>query len=134
MKVSVSQDTKYFCITEAVALYLQKYVTYRKRKIFFGKQTIDELAELMKKHKNEKFLLHWRSIAPQTQMLKSSLTQTFRLREVNPHTLLTNRGPSRENGGYWKSEHIAILGKRRQLVHHWQGPINRTSNNPVFVV
>src|SRR5882724_1082023 len=35
MKVSVSQDTKYFCITEAVALYLQKFILYRKRKVFF---------------------------------------------------------------------------------------------------
>jgi uroporphyrinogen-III synthase len=48
---------KYFCISEAVALYLQKYVAYRKRKIFFGKQTIDDLVEVMKKHKTEKFLL-----------------------------------------------------------------------------
>ena len=34
MKISVSQDTKYFCITEAVALYLQKFILYRKRKVF----------------------------------------------------------------------------------------------------
>ena len=36
MKVSVSQETKYFCITEAVALYLQKFILYRKRKVFYG--------------------------------------------------------------------------------------------------
>src|SRR2546421_8848030 len=36
MKVSISQDTKYFCITEAVALYLQKIILYRKRKVFYG--------------------------------------------------------------------------------------------------
>ena len=36
MKVSVSQDAKYFCITEAVALYLQKFILYRKRKVFYG--------------------------------------------------------------------------------------------------
>ena len=36
LKVSVSQDTKYFCITEAVALYLQKFILYRKRKVFYG--------------------------------------------------------------------------------------------------
>ncbi|MBM3455221.1 MAG: uroporphyrinogen-III synthase, partial [Bacteroidetes bacterium] len=47
-RFEVPDTMKYFCITEAVALYLQKYVTYRKRKIFFGKQTIDELAEIMK--------------------------------------------------------------------------------------
>src|SRR4030095_4555880 len=36
MKISISQDTKYFCITEAVALYLQKFILYRKRKVFYG--------------------------------------------------------------------------------------------------
>ncbi len=56
-RFEVPDTMKYFCISEAVALYLQKYVTYRKRKIFFGKQTIDDLVEVMKKHKTEKFLL-----------------------------------------------------------------------------
>ncbi|WP_301340429.1 uroporphyrinogen-III synthase, partial [Salmonella enterica] len=36
MKVTIGQDTKYFCITEAVALYLQKFILYRKRKVFYG--------------------------------------------------------------------------------------------------
>ena len=76
MKVSIGQDTKYFCITEAVALYLQKYVTYRKRKIFFGKQTIDELAELMKKHKNEKFLL------PCTDILRDNIPLTLEQQNI----------------------------------------------------
>jgi len=70
-RFEVPDTTKYFCITEAVALYLQKYVTYRKRKIFFGKQTIDELAELMKKHKNEKFLL------PCTDILRYNIPLTL---------------------------------------------------------
>ena len=56
-RFEVPDSMKYFCISEAVALYLQKYVAYRKRKIFFGKQTIDDLVEVMKKHKTEKFLL-----------------------------------------------------------------------------
>jgi uroporphyrinogen-III synthase len=56
-RFEVPDTMKYFCISEAVALYLQKYVTYRKRKIFFGKQTIEDLVEVMKKHKTEKFLL-----------------------------------------------------------------------------
>ena len=57
MRFEVPDTMKYFCISEAVAYYLQKYVTYRKRKIFFGKQTIEDLVEVMKKHKSEKFLL-----------------------------------------------------------------------------
>ncbi len=57
-KVSVSQDTKYFCITEAVALYLQKFILYRKRKVFFGTDgTNKSLFEVIHKHKeNIKFL------------------------------------------------------------------------------
>ena len=58
MKVSVSQDTKYFCITEAVALYLQKFILYRKRKVFYGADgTNKSMFEVINKHKiNEKFL------------------------------------------------------------------------------
>jgi uroporphyrinogen-III synthase len=58
MKVNVSQDTKYFCITEAVALYLQKFILYRKRKVFFGADgTNKSLFDVINKHKeNEKFL------------------------------------------------------------------------------
>lgn len=58
LKVNVSQDTKYFCITEAVALYLQKFILYRKRKVFYGADgTNKSLFEVFNKHKNnEKFL------------------------------------------------------------------------------
>lgn len=58
MKVSISQDTKYFCITEAVALYLQKFILYRKRKVFYGADGLNRsLFEVINKHKdNEKFL------------------------------------------------------------------------------
>lgn len=58
LKVNVSQDTKYFCITEAVALYLQKFIQYRKRKVFFGSDgTNKSFFEAINKHKNnEKFL------------------------------------------------------------------------------
>ncbi|MEO6254988.1 MAG: uroporphyrinogen-III synthase [Ferruginibacter sp.] len=58
MKVCVSQETKYFCITEAVALYLQKFILYRKRKVFYGADgTNKSLFDVINKHKdNEKFL------------------------------------------------------------------------------
>jgi uroporphyrinogen-III synthase len=58
MKISVSQDTKYFCIAEAVALYLQKFILYRKRKVFYGADgTNKSLFDVINKHKdNEKFL------------------------------------------------------------------------------
>jgi uroporphyrinogen-III synthase len=58
VKVNISQDTKYFCITEAVALYLQKFILYRKRKVFYGADgTNKSLFDVINKHKdNEKFL------------------------------------------------------------------------------
>lgn len=58
MKINVSQDTKYFCITEAVALYLQKFILYRKRKVFYGADGSNKsLFDVINKHKsNEKFL------------------------------------------------------------------------------
>jgi len=58
MKVTVGQDTKYFCITEAVALYLQKFILYRKRKVFYGADgTNKSMFDVINKHKeNEKFL------------------------------------------------------------------------------
>ncbi len=71
LRFEVPEGMKYFCISEAVALYLQKYVTYRKRKIFFGKQTINDLMEVMKKHKDEKFLL------PCTDILRDSIPTTL---------------------------------------------------------
>jgi uroporphyrinogen-III synthase len=58
MKVTIGQDTKYFCITEAVALYLQKFILYRKRKVFYGADgTNKSMFDVINKHKeNEKFL------------------------------------------------------------------------------
>jgi uroporphyrinogen-III synthase len=58
MKINVSQDTKYFCITEAVALYLQKFILYRKRKVFYGADSTNKsMFDVINKHKeNEKFL------------------------------------------------------------------------------
>lgn len=70
MKISVSQDTKYFCITEAVALYLQKFILYRKRKVFYGADGSNKnLFDVINKHKeNEKFLY------PTSQSFDSEIT------------------------------------------------------------
>lgn len=56
-RIAVPETMKYFCNTEAVALYLQKYIVYRKRKIFFADGKFDGFMELILKHKDEKFLL-----------------------------------------------------------------------------
>lgn len=57
MRVTVPETMKYFCINESTAYYLQKYIQYRKRKIFFGHQTIQDLVDVIRKNKEEKFLL-----------------------------------------------------------------------------
>ncbi|MBR5853647.1 MAG: uroporphyrinogen-III synthase [Alistipes sp.] len=56
-RITVPETMKYICNTEAVALYLQKYIVYRKRKISFADGTFNSLVELIVKHKDEKFML-----------------------------------------------------------------------------
>ncbi len=77
IRFEVPDTMKYFCISEAVAYYLQKYVTYRKRKIFFGKQTIEDLMDVMKKHKGEKYLL------PCTDILRDKIPITLEEHKIN---------------------------------------------------
>ena len=57
MRFKVSDSTKYFCQSEAVAFYLQKYVVYRKRKIYVGQKSLTDLESVFKKFEDEKFLL-----------------------------------------------------------------------------
>ncbi len=71
MRFKVPDTMKYFCQSEAVAYYLQKYVVYRKRKIYVGKRTFKELLPLIKKYKDEQFLL------PSSDMLKTSIPKSL---------------------------------------------------------
>jgi uroporphyrinogen-III synthase len=57
MRITVPDTMKYFCLSESVAFYLQKYIIYRKRKIFYGKSNINDLIDVILKHKEDKFLL-----------------------------------------------------------------------------
>ncbi|OIQ21687.1 MAG: uroporphyrinogen-III synthase [Flavobacterium sp. MedPE-SWcel] len=57
MRFKVPETMKYFCQSEAVAFYLQKYVVYRKRKIYVGQKKFADISPLIKKYKDEKFLL-----------------------------------------------------------------------------
>lgn len=76
-RFEVPTEMKYFCISEAVAYYLQKYVTYRKRKIFFGKQTIEDLMDSISKHKKEKFLL------PCSNILRENIPSALDKAKIN---------------------------------------------------
>ena len=63
MRLTIPEDMKYFCITETVALYIQKYVQYRKRKVFFGATgKVDDLVPTMVKHETEKYLVPLSSV------------------------------------------------------------------------
>ena len=58
LRVTIPETMKYFCVTEAIALYIQKYVQYRTRKIFFGSTgKFDDLLPAIVKHKTEKYLV-----------------------------------------------------------------------------
>lgn len=77
MRFKVPDTMKYFCQSEAVAYYLQKYVVYRKRKTYVGKRTFQELAPTIKKYKDEKFLL------PSSDVLKPMIPDTLDDLKVN---------------------------------------------------
>jgi len=69
MRVNIPEDMKYFCVTETIALYIQKYVQYRKRKVFFGTTgRVDDLLPSMVKHKSERYLV------PMSDVHNDSLT------------------------------------------------------------
>ena len=57
LRVQVPETMKYFCVSETISLYIQKYVQYRKRKVFYGNGHIQDLAPLFAKHKNERYFV-----------------------------------------------------------------------------
>jgi len=67
MRFEVPIEMKYFCMSEAVAFYLQRYIVYRKRKIYVGSRTIKDLSKVIQRHKEETFLL------PTSDKLKSTI-------------------------------------------------------------
>ncbi|ESU24468.1 uroporphyrinogen-III synthase [Flavobacterium enshiense DK69] len=77
MRYKVPEDLKYFCQSEAIAFYLQKYVVYRKRKIYVGQKDFVDLSPLIKKYKDEKFLL------PSSDQLNADVPQTLNALKVN---------------------------------------------------
>ena len=80
LRINIPEDMKYFCVTETIALYIQKYVQYRKRKVFFGSTgKIDDLIPTMVKHKTEKYLV------PMSDVHNDSITQLLDSKKLN-HT------------------------------------------------
>ncbi len=77
MRFKVPENMKYFCQSEAIAFYLQKYVVYRKRKIYVGQKDFADLSPLIKKYKDEKFLL------PASDQLNFDIPQTLNSLKVD---------------------------------------------------
>jgi len=77
LRYEVPDSLKYFCISESTAYYLQKYVQYRKRKIFYGKQNFADLLDVIKKHREEKFLL------PSSDIHKQSIFKMLDAEKIN---------------------------------------------------
>jgi uroporphyrinogen-III synthase len=76
MRIGIPETMKYFCMSEAIAYYLQNYIQFRKRKIFFGHSTFQELMVQIKKHSDEKFLL------PCSDILKASIPDTLKKEKI----------------------------------------------------
>ena len=78
LRVTIPEDLKYFCITETISLYIQKYVQYRKRKVFFGDTgKIEDLVPLMVKHKTERYLV------PMSDVHNDSLSHMLDSKKLN---------------------------------------------------
>lgn len=77
MRVEVPESLKYFSISESTSYYLQKYIQFRKRKVFHGQQNFKDLIEILKKHKDEKFLL------PCSDIHKQSLPKLLDDNKIN---------------------------------------------------
>ena len=78
LRVTIPEDLKYFCITETISLYIQKYVQYRKRKVFFGDTgKIEDLVSLMVKHKTERYLV------PMSDVHNDSLSNMLDSKKLN---------------------------------------------------
>lgn len=90
LRAPINDETQYFCLSESIALYLQKYINYRKRKVHFSKVSqIEDLALVMKKHNTEKFLM------PVADVHKEDLT-IFTKAKVNVTTAVFYRTVSAE--------------------------------------
>ena len=84
-RFKVPDAMKYFCMSEAIAFYLQKYVVYRKRKIFYGRQNIGDLVDVLKKHKTERFLL------PCSDILRANIPDTLNENSISFSKLILYR-------------------------------------------
>lgn len=77
MRMTNFDEVKFFCVSESTAFYLQKYITYRKRKVFYGNNSINDLTDVLKKHKKERFLL------PCSEVMNPDIINTLKEGDLN---------------------------------------------------
>jgi uroporphyrinogen-III synthase len=91
LRVTIPEDMKYFCVTETIALYIQKYVQYRKRKVFFGTTgKMDDLLPTMVKHKTEKYLV------PMSDVHNDSISNLLDSKKLNHSECVMSRTVSND--------------------------------------
>ena len=113
LRVSIPEDLKYFCVTETIALYIQKYVQYRKRKVFYGSTgKIADLVPQMVKHKTEKYLV------PMSDVHNNSVTELLDSKKLIHKECVMYRTVSddftpEEVGCQFRLRHDAVLQPSR---------------------
>jgi len=91
LRVSIPETMKYFCMTEAIAVYLQKYIIYRKRKIFYGRNgRLEDLVTVIGKHSKEKYLM------PMSDVHKDDLINLLNTKKIHYTTSIMYRTVSTE--------------------------------------
>jgi uroporphyrinogen-III synthase len=91
MRLAIPETMKYFCMTEQIAVYLQKYIVYRKRKIFYGASgRSEDLVTVIGKHARERYLI------PVSDVHKDDLMQLLTARKINYATAVMYRTVSND--------------------------------------
>ncbi|MCQ2237980.1 MAG: uroporphyrinogen-III synthase [Bacteroidaceae bacterium] len=104
MRVAIPEDMKYFCITEQVALYIQKYVQYRKRKVFFGSTgKFDSLLPAILKRKTEKYLI------PQSDVHTDEVSKLFENNGLTHQEVVMYRTVSNDFGPDEKFDYDMVI-------------------------
>ncbi|MDR3250273.1 MAG: uroporphyrinogen-III synthase [Tannerella sp.] len=86
MRVTIPETMKYFCITETIAVYLQKYIIYRKRKVFYGQNgQLTDLVKVVGKHSKEKYLI------PVSDIHKDDLKMGLDTKKIHYRTAIMYR-------------------------------------------
>jgi uroporphyrinogen-III synthase len=104
LRVAIPETMKYFCMTETIAVYLQKYIVYRKRKIFFGQNgQMDDLVKLIFKHPKEKYLI------PVSNVHKDDLMRLLDVKKINYKTAIIYRTVTNDFGKREKLDYNMLL-------------------------